>query len=144
MLEKPANHAGPTATPELGPRHRAADHPQGLSRESRAGFISTLRQRRKPLIAVIVIIPLCTWIALQRITPLYTATGSVIYEPSSYKLHELESIIRQDPPTESMMSSQAEILQSLHIAQQIAERGNLFKNPEFNAALRPPGHLKTF
>jgi succinoglycan biosynthesis transport protein ExoP len=144
MLEKPANHAGPTATPELGPRHRAADHPQGLSRESLAGFISTLRQRRKTLIAVIVIIPLCTWIALQRITPLYTATGSVIYEPSSYKLHELESIIRQDPTTESMMSSQAEILQSLHIAQQIAERGNLFKNPEFNAALRPPGHLKTF
>jgi polysaccharide biosynthesis transport protein len=144
MLEKPANPVGPTATPERGPRHLATGHSQGLSRDTLAGFILTLRQRRKTLIAVIVIIPLCTWFALQRITPLYTATGSVIYEPSSYKLHELESIIRQDPTTESMMSSQAEILQSLHIAQQVAERGNLFKNPEFNAALRPPGHLRKF
>jgi polysaccharide biosynthesis transport protein len=144
MLDKPANHAGPTATPEWGSRAAAADSPQALSRENLGGFISALRQRRKTLLAVIIIIPLCAWFTLQRIPPLYTATGSLIYEPSSYKLHELESIVRQDPTTEGMMASQAEILQSLHIAQQVAERGNLFNNPEFNASLRPPGHLKNF
>ncbi len=42
------------------------------------------------------------------------------------------------------MASQAEILQSLHIAQRVAERGNLFDNPEFNAALSPPGLLHRF
>ena len=89
------------------------------------------------LVAVIVLVPLCTWLTLQQVTPLYTATGSLIYEPSEYKLRELESIVRQDPTTEGMMASQAEILQSLHIAQRVAERGNLFDNPEFNATLRP-------
>jgi uncharacterized protein involved in exopolysaccharide biosynthesis len=144
MLDKPANHAGPATDPDWGARPPATDHPHGLPRESFSGFISTIRQRRKTLIAVLVIIPLCAWFALQQVTPLYTATGSLIYEPSGYKLHELDSIVRQDPTTDAMMSSQAEILQSLHIAQQVAERGNLFNNKEFNAALRPPGHLRQF
>jgi polysaccharide biosynthesis transport protein len=142
MLDKPANSAAPATDPDWGARAPAPDHPHGLSRESLAGFISTIRQRRRTLIAVITIIPLCAWFTLQRVTPLYTATGSLIYEPSGYKLHELDSIVRQDPTTDAMMASQAEILQSLHIAQQVAERGNLFNNKEFNAALRPPGHLQ--
>ncbi len=143
MLDTPANGAAgrpPAAAPGLG--GSVTEQAHGLSRESLSGFISALRQRRRLLIAVIVLIPLCAWVTLQRITPLYTATGSLIYEPSSYKLRELESILRTDPTTEGMMASQAEILQSLHIAQKVAERGNLFNNPEFNASLRPPGHLK--
>ena len=137
MLEKPANSPGAAPVPELGPRHLAPDQTRELSREGLSGFISAIRQRRKTLIAVIVLVPFCTWLTLQQVTPLYTATGSLIYEPSAYKLRELESIVRQDPTTEGMMASQAEILQSLHIAQRVAERGNLFDNPEFNAALRP-------
>jgi polysaccharide biosynthesis transport protein len=88
-----------------------------------------------------VLIPLCSWLTVLQVTPLYTATGSLIYEPSNYRLRELESIVRQDPTTDGMMASQAEILQSLHIAQRVAERGNLFDDPEFNAALRPPDLL---
>jgi polysaccharide biosynthesis transport protein len=137
MLEKPANSPGAAPVPELGPRLLAPDQPRESAREGLSGFISAIRQRRMTLIAVIVLVPLCTWFTLQQVTPLYTATGSLIYEPSAYKLRELESIVRQDPTTEGMMASQAEILQSLHIAQRVAERGNLFDNPEFNAALRP-------
>jgi succinoglycan biosynthesis transport protein ExoP len=142
MLDKPANSSGSPDFADHGSRQLAHPHPQASSRETLAGFISAIRQRRKTLIAVITVIPLCAWFTLQRVTPLYTATGSLIYEPSSYKLRELESILRQDPTTEGMMASQAEILQSLHIAQKVAERGNLFNNPEFNNALRPPGHLQ--
>ena len=40
------------------------------------------------------------------------------------------------------MASQAEVLQSLRIAQRVAERGNLYADPGFNAALRPPGPLR--
>ena len=137
MLEKPANSPGAAPVPELGTRNLAPDQPRESSREGLSGFISAIRQRRMTLVAVIVLVPLCTWLTLQQVTPLYTATGSLIYEPSAYKLRELESIVRQDPTTEGMMASQAEILQSLHIAQRVAERGNLFDSPEFNAALRP-------
>ena len=144
MLDKPANTPGPAPDPELGPRPPAPGPQRGLSREGLSGFLSAVRQRRKTLIAVIVLVPLAAWLTLQQVTPLYTATGSLIYEPSGYRLREFESIVRQDPTTEGMMASQAEILQSLHIAQRVAERGNLFDNPEFNAALRSPGLLNRF
>lgn len=100
-------------------------------------FVSAIRQRRAVLIAALILIPLCTWLTLRQITPLYTATGKLIYEPSEYRVHELQSILRADPTTEAMMGSQVEVLQSLHIAQKVAERAHLFDDPAFNAADRP-------
>ena len=144
MLDKPANSPGPAPDAGSGPPRLVPDPQRVLSREGLSGCISAVRQRRKTLLAAIVLVPLCAWLTLQRITPLYTATGSLIYEPSGYKVRELESIVRQDPTTEGMMASQAEILQSLHIAQRVTERGNLFDDPEFNEALSPPGLLHRF
>jgi succinoglycan biosynthesis transport protein ExoP len=141
MLDRPAPAAGPS-TPS-----RREPPPQATEREklgdSLAGFASAIRQRRLVLIGTIILVPLCTWITLSRMPPQYTATGSLIYEPSEYRVRELESIVRADPTTEALMVSQAEVLQSLHIAQKVAERGNLFDNPAFNAAKRPPGPLHT-
>lgn len=141
MLDRSGDSAIAESGPEQASRHKTPEGWVGSSRDSLSGFLSAIRQRRRTLIAVVALVPLCAWLTLQRITPLYTATGSLIYEPSGYKLRELQSILREDPTTEGMMASQAEILQSLHIAQKVAERGNLFNNPEFNAALRPPGKL---
>ncbi len=88
-------------------------------------------------LVVAVLVPCCAWVAIQRTTPRYTATGALIYDPSDYKGRELESILRTDPTTEAVMASQAEVLQSLKTAQRVAERGNLYANPEFNSTLRP-------
>ena len=116
--------------------------PQGdQARDSLAGFLAAIRQRRATFLAVLILVPLCTWLTLRQIAPLYTATGSLIYEPSGYNVRELQSILREDPTTESMMSSQAEILQSLHIAEIVAQRGALFDDPEFAPAGRPPSGL---
>ena len=139
MLDRPADISGTAPLPDPGARR--SDRQRGSSQDGLPGFLAALRQRRMTFLATIVLIPLCAWLTLRQITPLYTATGALIYEPSEYKVRELQSILRADPTTEAMMASQAEILQSLHIAQRVAERGNLFNNPEFNAALRPPGTL---
>ena len=104
-------------------------------------FLSALRQRRWPLLATVVLVPLSAYAVVRQVTPLYTATGSLIYEPAIFTLREMQSILRTDPTTEAMMASQAELLQSLKNAQRVAERGNLYGSPEFNAALRPPGLL---
>ncbi len=88
-------------------------------------------------LAVAALVPACAWIAIERTTPRYTASGSLIYEPSDYNVRELESILRTDPTTEAVMASQAEVLQSLKIAQRVAQQGNLFASPEFNPTLRP-------
>ena len=141
MPDKPAENAGTAPTPPTSLRPLPTHQPMQLPRDSLAAFIGAIRQRRATLIATIVLVPLCTWLTVRQITPLYTATGSLIYEPAAYRLREMQSILREDPTTESMMASQAEILHSLHIAQKVAERGNLFDDPEFNSTRRPPGLL---
>ena len=103
--------------------------------------IGVFRRYLWAFLAMVVLVPGCAWIAIERTAPRYTASGSLIYEPSDYKARELESILRSDPITDAVMSSQAEILQSLKVAQRVAERGNLYANPEFNPTLRPPGRI---
>ena len=138
MLDSPADRVTSAAHANRDGSRRAFEAAHREVRDSLPGFLSAVRQRRKTLVAVILLVPFCAWLTLQQITPLYTATGSLIYDPSEFKPRELQSILRDTPTTEAMMASQAEILHSLHIAQKVAERGNLFRNPEFNAALRPP------
>ncbi len=103
--------------------------------------IGIFRRHLWPFLVVAFIVPICAGIAIHRTAPRYTATGSLIYDPSDYKVRELESILRTDPITDAVMASQAEILQSLKVAQRVAEHGNLYANPEFNPTLRPPSWL---
>jgi hypothetical protein len=51
-----------------------------------------------------------TGLAITQITPRYTATGKLLYDPSGYKLQELQSILQVDPMTDAVMASQAEVL----------------------------------
>jgi capsular exopolysaccharide synthesis family protein len=104
--------------------------------------IGIFRRHLWAFLAIALLVPVCAWIAIQRTTPRYTAVGSLIYDPSDYKVRELESILRTDPTNEAVMASQAEVLQSLKIAQRVAERGNLFANPEFNVTLRPRSAIR--
>ena len=105
--------------------------------------IGVFRRHFLAFLIMAVLAPACAWVAIQRTTPRYTATGSLIYDPSDYKVRELESILRTDPTNEAVMASQAEVLQSLKIAQRVADRGNLYANPEFNLTLRPPPIART-
>lgn len=79
-------------------------------------FLAALRQRQSTLIATVILVPLCAFVILRQVTPLYIAAGSLIYEPGAYTLREMQSILRADPTTEAVMVSQAELLHSLHIA----------------------------
>ena len=137
MLDNPADFGSLPPAPDGGSWRGTADQ----ARTTVPVFLAALRQRRKTLIATIVLIPLCAFLMLRQITPTYTATGSLIYEPNDFKVRELQSILTSGPTNEATMASQAELLQSLHIAEEVAKRGNLFANPEFNPALRPPGMM---
>jgi polysaccharide biosynthesis transport protein len=137
MLDSPADIAGAEQVP--GRRDQGPRPPQGDEGLQIRWAFAVLRRRKLPLLLCIVLVPLCALLAIHQMTPRYTATGALIYEPSDYKIRELQSILKDDPTTDAVMASQAEILQSLRVAQRVAERGNLFANPEFNHALRPPG-----
>jgi len=104
--------------------------------------LAALRRRRLALLASILLWPLFAAIAIKQVTPRYTAVGTLIYEPSGYKVRELESILQSDPTTEAVMASQAEILRGLRVVEAVVKRGNLYNDPEFNPSLRPHGHLQ--
>jgi polysaccharide biosynthesis transport protein len=140
MLDRPAGSATAPLPPDRG--RNAGDRPEhGVDALSPRLLLAALRRRRLGLLANVVLWPLFAFIAIKQVPPQYTAVGSLVYEPSEYKVRELQSILQADPTTEAVMASQAEILRGLRVVQRVAERGNLYDNPEFNHALRPRGHL---
>jgi len=139
MLDNPPDFGGSPRNPNPGYPKESAER----ARTTVPVFFAALRQRRGTLLATIVLVTLAAYVMLRQVTPLYTATGSLIYEPSVFTLREMQSILHTDPTTDAVMASQAELLQSLRIAQRVAERGNLFDNPAFNPALRPASPLRS-
>jgi len=103
---------------------------------SGAAILAILRRRKLALLLPMLIVPLLTGIAITALTPLYTASGTLIYDPSEYKLQELQSILREDPITDAVMATQAEVLRGMPVVEQVAARLNLHANPEFNVDLR--------
>ncbi len=135
MLDKPAGPAH--ARPLTG---HGRDFDGGLETGAGLGvraILSILRRRKTTLIACALLIPALAAVALSRMTPLYTATGALIYEPDQFKPPELQSILQVDPTTDAVITSQAEVLRGLRLIEPVAQQLNLFANPEFNAALRP-------
>ncbi len=100
--------------------------------------VAMVRRRKWPLIVCAVAIPMIAFVALKQVTPKYTAEGSAIYEPSTYAAQELQSILREDPMTDAVMASQAEIVRSLKTAERVTDRFGLMNMPEYNPTLRPP------
>ncbi len=138
MLDTPPDTAEATRP---GPRHRqpAEDATHAAPPPITPGMLfGILRRRKWPLIAAVLLIPLAAAIALHATTPRYTATGTLLYDPPAYRLAEMQSILRADPVSDAVLASQAEVMRGLKIAQRVATQLNLFDNPEFNQALRPP------
>jgi polysaccharide biosynthesis transport protein len=138
MLDRPA---GSQQTPPMIRRDRSQSHapserydPAALSG---AAILAILRRRRLPLLASMLLAPLLTYVAISQLTPLYTATGTLLYDASEYKLRELQSILRADPITDAVMATQAEVLRGMPLVEQVASRLNLHANAEFNESLRP-------
>jgi polysaccharide biosynthesis transport protein len=105
---------------------------------SGAAIIAILRRRKLPFLASVVLVPFLVHLAISQVTPLYTATGTLLYDASEYKPRELQSTVRADPITDAVMATQAEVLRGLPLVEQMASRLNFHENAEFNVALRPP------
>lgn len=140
MPESPVDIAGAVASPDWGVR-QAEPGRTGEPVERRQDFLASLWQRRVLVMLVVFMVPFSAWIALRQMTPVYTAKGALVYQATEYQPRELQSMVRIDPITEQIMATQAEILQSLRIAEKVAQRGGLYENPAFNPAIGTPSAL---
>ncbi|MCC7281542.1 MAG: polysaccharide biosynthesis tyrosine autokinase [Acetobacteraceae bacterium] len=137
MLDKPKDalfepRAERAALPPPGPRTIEPD--QGLTL---ALLLRVIRRRKWPLLLCLVAFPLAALVALKQVTPRYTATTTVIFEAQQFSITELQSILREDTTTDTVVNSQVQIIDSLAMAGRVAERLNLAASDEFNPFLRP-------
>jgi len=138
MLDRPAGTTEAlTTAPRERPQGRAPTDPADAAALNAAAVLGTLRRRKSTFLASLLLCPLLAYVAIAQFTPRYTATGTLLYDPSEYKLQELQSILRTDPITDAVMASQAEVLRGITVIEQVVSRLNLQTDPEFNASLRP-------
>lgn len=107
-----------------------------------ASLAAMVRRQRTAFAACALLVPLLAGVAIRQTTPAFTAQTDVIYDPSSYAVQELQSILRSDPTTDAVMASQIEIVRSLGMAERLIGRFGLDRTPEFNPALRHPSWPK--
>lgn len=117
---------------------RQIEPDEGLSL---AVLLNVVRRRKWPLVLCLLLFPIAAMVAVAQLTPRYTATASVIYEPQEFAARELQSILNVDTTTDTVVNSQVQIIGSYAMADRIAERLNLAARPEFNSRLRPPSLL---
>ncbi len=138
MLDQPAPK--PSASPITSRERSQIRAPRDAGDQavlSGTALLAILRRRKLPLLAAMVVLPLLAYVALSRMTPLYTANGTLLYDSSEYKARELQSIMRVDPITDAVMATQAEVLRGMPVVEKVADQLNLHTNPEFNTTLKP-------
>lgn len=82
----------------------------------------------------LVMIPAIAAVAINRMPAQYTATGSVLYDPASYTPDILQSIVKTDPTTDTVVASQGAILASGAMADRLSRTLNLAHQPGFRAS----------
>src|SRR5689334_8722921 len=102
--------------------------PEGLTVNA---LLAALKRRRWVLILCLLLFPTVAYVATRQLTPRYTASASVMFEPEGYNARELQSILREDTTTDAVLASQVEIIRSLSISRRIVRQFDLTENAEF-------------
>ena len=137
----------PTETLPEGPARRtSAAYGYGQQIEpvgglSPAALLAVLKRRKWGMIASLIVFPVLAFIALGQLTPRYTGTATVIYEAQEFQIRELQSIMRDEGGTTSVvLQSQLEIIKSLPMAERVADKLDLARRPEFNWSIAEPSN----
>src|SRR3954471_5181447 len=131
MLDRPVESRPPTERkPQLRtPAPFAA--PIGPEGMTVTALLAALRRRRLVLILCALLFPIAAYVAAKQLTPRYTASSTVMFEPTDYAARELQSILRDETTTDALLASQVEVIRSLSVARRIVRRFGLTDREEF-------------
>jgi exopolysaccharide transport family protein len=118
--------------------------PTGPAAEAQVNVRELLRRiwRRKVVLAGSVVTMLVlTIIATSQMTARYTAVSKVMLDPRRTQTVNIEAVVSGLPQDIETLESEMEVLNSRALAERVVIKLDLYRSPEFNAALRPKGLL---
>lgn len=121
--------------------HENSAEPDGLDFSHYWHVISNYKWR---LMGFTLIATLLASFLVMRITPIYSATASLLIESEQAKVTSIQEVYGLDSTRKEYLQTQYEILKSRKIAQRVVEQLELVKHPLFDPAQqsRPLGWLK--
>lgn len=119
---------------------RAQESIQSIDTHLDANDILDVMLRRKWFILAIILISLTfTAVALQRVTPVYTATAQVIIDVRQAQIPTVGAVLPGLASDNESVRSEVEVLKSRTLAAEVVSSLELAQDAEFNPRLRPPG-----
>jgi capsular exopolysaccharide family len=128
-----------TSSPDrLNLRNRLVDREFSL-----LDLVRLLWRRRGLIVGTVALCVALALAALFTATPQYTGTTQILIDTKEPKIAtSLEEVISESTPDKEAINSQIAVLKSWNLGEKIVDDYQLTRDPEFNAALRPPSALQ--
>lgn len=122
------------------PAHRPAQDGDEDLIDLRA-LIETFRRRLGVFIAVAALVLLVVIVFTLQMTPLYTASSSVMIENRRSQILDFEAVMSGLAPDSAVVDTEVELIESRSLAEEVVRVLNLTAVPEFNPELQEPGFV---
>ncbi len=99
--------------------------------------IRVLKERRWVIINTIILISTVIVLGVLQLTPIYTATTSILLEPRPRSREEVAVVLSGEAVNVALIESQARLITSRSLAERVIDDLNLANDPAFNASLLP-------
>lgn len=100
-----------------------------------------LWRRKAVLIGTVILLTTLAALLTFQLTPVYTATASVMVEPRERKVVDIQAVVSGLPPDLFTIESEIAVLRSRSLIERVVSKLELAQNPEFNRELRPKRSL---
>lgn len=104
-----------------------------------AQYLRILWRGRLLIAGVTLLMIIITLVAVNLITPQYTATAKVMIDPRRTRIFDTREVVGQLPPQLVTVMSEVEVVRSRNVAMRVADKIDAWNEPFFNPALRPQG-----
>ncbi len=106
------------------------------------GFIETwrtLKRRRWTILAISLLGLMLAALAVAQITPLYSATATVLLDPRKSNVVDVEEVLSGLPANDDTVNSEILVVRTPDLVAGVARKLGLAEDPEFNQALKDDG-----
>ena len=101
-----------------------------------AEFLRVFQRRAGLLIGTVCVLMVIATIGVFQLSPRYTAGTKVLLDPKQQQVVDIESVVSALTYDNQMVESEIAVIQSRGLIAQVIEELGLYRQPEFNPALR--------